>query len=188
MSEIRPGDVVRYSTLSRPNRWCREGMATTERGEDRTVLVDTYWDGGSERHVLTPAEVSTAEVLFNLDDYEELPRYQPASSRGRWAMYAPADRQVITSQHGLTVRYFVRKGAQPDPSTQVDNARVALDEAKAALSSAQSAVAYRQAELERLTACRCDPARPCLASECDPCSERVRCPVGAAVAGSRWDG
>jgi hypothetical protein len=99
----KPGTVVRY----RPERtWCREGTAIAD---DNGLLYDTYWHSGQD--VLSDAEAASAEVLFHLDDYEEIDRYQRMSST--WESYHPDDRRVITSQHRLQKRWLIRKDAVP---------------------------------------------------------------------------
>lgn len=150
MMAFREGDVLSYDS-ERPNRWCREGTAVAFARESSIVLVDTFWDfGGSESHVLTEAEMATARPRFNLNDYDELDRFK-SESRATWMKYAPADREVITSQHGLTCRWFTLKGASEDLGTQIENARAEVDEAwrkvRSAISSLKSA-RQRLAELE----------------------------------------
>ena len=149
MTEFKADDVVRY-TSERRDRWCREGTAIAC-GDD-AILVDTFWGGyGSDSHVLTPDERATAEVLFNIADYDELDRYNHGSE-GTWRKYAPGDRTVITSQHGLQRRWFVRKGAQPNLPTQIQNAREAVAQAEEKLSSAQWWLDSARRELAELEA------------------------------------
>ena len=148
------GDVVRYEPDG-GNRWCREGMAVAQLrgdGEGRIVYIDTYWAGMSGSHILTAAEATTVERLFNVGDYDELPRGCRLGSADKWAKYAPADRQVVTSQHGLQRRWFVRKGASEDHATQVENARVRLAEAESKLRSAQWSVESAQRDLANIEA------------------------------------
>jgi hypothetical protein len=144
---FKPGDVVRYDVAE---RHCREGMAIAkERAGGGVVLVDTFWQSSGE-HVLTDDELTTAEMVFNLADYDELDRYWHESA-AKWKTYAPADRETITSQHGLQVRWFVRKGALPDLQTQIENACEAFLDAQTKLRSAEfrAEVAWRDlAELE----------------------------------------
>lgn len=116
----RAGTVVRYTPdpSRHAPRWCREGMAIAD---DQGVLFDTYWQSGGDAHRLMPVEVETAEFVFDVCDFDELDRHSRGSA-AEWARYHPNDRQVITSQHGLQRRWFVRKGALPDLSTQIANA------------------------------------------------------------------
>lgn len=149
VSDLREDDVVSYVPADRFDRWwCREGTAVV-RADGR--LVDTYWGSGSDNHVLTDAEAETAEVKFNLGDFDELPRYD-RSQAGVWQRYAPGDRGRIPSQHGLEARYFIRKGASEDHATKVQNARDKLDEAESNLRSAQWSVDLAKRELDELTA------------------------------------
>ena len=140
-TEFKPGDVVRYEA---PSGWCREGTAITR--EDG-ILVDTYWL--NDNHVLTDEEIVTAELVFNLADYDELDRYQRNSAE-IWKTYSPTDRETVTSQHGLQVRWFVRKGARPDLQTQIENARQALTDAESKLQSAEARVRGARRDLEQL--------------------------------------
>ncbi|WP_277209201.1 hypothetical protein [Isoptericola croceus] len=148
--DFRENDVVRYDTLSRPDRWCREGFAIARRrGDGRIVLLDTFWALGSESHVLTGDEVATAQVEFNLDDFiaeRDIPGRWP------WQAFHPDDRRMYTSQHGLRVHRFVRKGAEPDGQTQIDNARRRVSEAEEKVASAQRSLEYARWMLEQETA------------------------------------
>lgn len=144
-TEFKPGDVVRYDTGT--ERHCREGMAIAEARLDGVVLFDTYWRSYGDRHLLTYDELATAEVVFNLDDYDELTEREAAA---KWEMYKPADREKVTSQHRLVVRWFIRQGAQPDLSTQIDNARQGVADAYEKLRSAEFGVQLAWAELKRL--------------------------------------
>ncbi|SHX96547.1 Uncharacterised protein [Mycobacteroides abscessus subsp. abscessus] len=120
MSTFRPDDVVRY----RPSaHHCQEGVAIAKDCGGSVVLVDTFWQSAShDDHVLTASEIASAELVFNMEGYDELDRYI-SSSEQLWNKYAATDRQVVTSQHGLQKRWFIRKGARPDWNTQIDNAR-----------------------------------------------------------------
>ena len=149
-TEFKPGDVVRYDPT---NRWCCEGTAIATTWKDRVVLLDTYWRSIGDDHRLTVEEIETVEFLFNTDDYDEM----SGGHRGRnapdtWATYAPTDRQRVTSQHGLQSRWFLRKGAQPDLATQIDNARQAVADAYEKLRWAGRDVDLALAELARLEA------------------------------------
>lgn len=115
MSAIRTGDVLSYV----PRRsHCREGTAFVVNA-DR--VVDTYWRpfGDGESHVLTEQELTTAEVRFNVHDFDVL---DSSGARRKWETYHPDDRSYISSQHGLREVLFVRRGATPDMATQILNA------------------------------------------------------------------
>ena len=126
-------------------------MAIAEARLDGVILFDTYWRTPGDRHLLTYEELATAEVLFNLDDYDELTERESTS---RWEMYKPADRQRITSQHGLVVRWFIRTGAEPDLQTQIENACEAFLDARSKLQSAENRVAVAWRDLAELEAKR----------------------------------
>lgn len=148
---FRSGDVVRYDTLTMPSRHCREGWAIAkERNDGRVVLLDTFW-GSTDNHVLTDEEVATAELVFNLADYDEFDQYDRSSS-ARWETYKREDRETVTSQHGLQRRWFVRKGAEPDLATQIENARQVLEDAERKLESAEWRVRGAKQDLEQLEA------------------------------------
>lgn len=126
---------------------CREGVAT----EDRPgVFLDTFW-GGGERHVLTAVERQTMRERFDTDDFEELDGSK-FEQHGRWATYAPADRETIPSQHGLQVRYFVRLGASPDLPTQIETAKAKVTEAEHQVERAASSLQWARDELAALEA------------------------------------
>ncbi|NMO00846.1 hypothetical protein HH308_06415 [Gordonia sp. TBRC 11910] len=148
--DIKPGDVVRY-TPSRDH--CREGMAWAIRPRGRQVLVDTYWNVGVDSHVLTDEEIATAEVVFNTNDFHELPRYDRGTP-DQWKRYAPKDRETISAQRGLQHRYFVRKGASEDWDTIVANARDYADECAADAEAAVRRGKLALDELERVLAQR----------------------------------
>lgn len=144
MHQFAPGDVLSYVP-----RWhhCREGTAFV--GEDG-VARDTFWrhtDTSAER--LNEAELATAEVRFNVNDYEALDLYAH-SSRPTWLTYDPDDRGRIPSQHGLQEALFVRKGSRPDLSTQIENARRAVEEAESEVRVAQGRLERRREDLAAL--------------------------------------
>lgn len=139
--DLRPGDVVRYEPKS---TWCHDGYAIAElRRDGQLVLVDTYWSGGSDGAVVGPDV--PYELLFNLADYEEKPAYV-------WERYAPADRQYIPKHAGYRTVHLVRKGATPDLSTQIENARERVTEAEDKLRTAQNDLDWRRRELAELEA------------------------------------
>lgn len=146
-TKLPMGTVVRYTPdESRHNpRWCREGMAIAD---ERGRLVDTYWCTSGDQHVLNEVEVESVEVLFSLDDYRELDRRHERT----WQEYRPEDRQVVTSQHGLRRRLFVREGAEPDHDTKVSNAREAVAEAEREVASARGRLRSAQWDLDLLLA------------------------------------
>jgi len=127
------------------SRHCREGVATEERPG---VLFDTFWTNG-DRHKLTETEATSARFRFDTDDFIELDanRFDNAD---QWNTFAPGDRQTITSQQGLQVRYFVRTGAAPDLATQIENARQKVSDAERAERSATSALTWARSELRAL--------------------------------------
>ena len=137
-ASLRPGDVVTYEP---ENRWCHDGWAVAEAREDRVVLVDTYWISGGK--VVKP---ETYEVQFNLADYDEV------SHRQTWEQYAETDRQWIPRHAGYQTIYLVRKGAQPDLATRIENAREAVREAEGKVRSAQWSLDWCRRELAELEA------------------------------------
>lgn len=139
------GDVVEWSPQ---DRHCREGTAIAlETHGGQIKLFDTFWDG-YEDHVLTDAEELTAEVLFNLNDYDEIDRYKRESQT--WSKYAPEDRQRVTSQHGLQTRWYVRKGASEHWPTQIRNAEDAVAKCVAAVESAERHLRWAREDLARV--------------------------------------
>ena len=126
------------------DRHCREGVATEERPG---VLLDTFWNGG-DRHHLTETEATSVRVRFDTDDFIEIDGDR--GRRGRWEQFAPEDRDTITGQHGLTVRYFTRHGASPDLATQIENAQTKVAEAEQELLRAKSHLRWAQDDLRAL--------------------------------------
>ncbi|QMU22047.1 hypothetical protein [Gordonia rubripertincta] len=153
----REGDVVRYRS-ERDNSWCREGMAiATKRSWDKdVVLIDTFWGHSSpEDHILTRGEIATAELLFNLADYDEVGRSRKAPP-AEWERRAEADRQIITQQHRLQNRWFIRKGSTEDRDTIIGNARTRLTEAESELESARRRVEWAREDLARAENVECE--------------------------------
>lgn len=146
--DVRPGVVVRYKPdPSRHDpRWCREGMAIAD---SAGVLFDTYWQSGNESHRLLPVELATIELLFHMDDYDELDRCSQ-TTKGLWATYHPDDRHVVTSQHRLQFRWFIRKGARPDIDTQIENAEEKVRECESRVESARQQLEWAQHDLDAL--------------------------------------
>lgn len=135
-----PGDVVRYEPES---TWCHDGYAIARARRDGSVaLFETYWVSGGDDNIVAPSEY---EVLFNLADYDERPEYV-------WETFAPADRQYIPKHAGYRTVHLVRKGATPDLSTQIENARESVTEAETKVRSAQHLLDWRRTELAELEA------------------------------------
>lgn len=138
--------VYDYETLDRPNRWCREGVAVEL---DGGRLIDTFWAGIGSSHQLTEAEVATAVLRFDTDDFDELDEYKQ-HSKATWNTYAPEDRETITSQHRLRSRLFIRKGAKPDLPTQIENASAELERLRGEAAMAQRRVEWAHDALAKL--------------------------------------
>lgn len=148
-------DVYRYRPArvgSDPN-WCREGLAI-EVASGR--LLDTYWDvrphDAMVDHYLTEQERATAEMLGNVDDFEPFKMHSAHYNSAGFDGFAENDRLVLTSQHGLTVHRYIRKGAKPSPDRILaklradisaalykrDSAMRSVDSARAALHHAET--------------------------------------------------
>lgn len=153
--------VYTYESIERPSRHCREELAVDRFFWDREqpiepnvplVLFDTFWGGGSETHRLTDAELATAVLVFDTDDYDMLPRYPRDSAHRTWLQYRPEDRKTVTSQHGLQNDYYVRKGSKPDLLTKIENARAHLESRESKLRQATWGVESAQRDLDELLA------------------------------------
>lgn len=145
-----PGDVVSYTPES---TWCHEGIAIVQDPVRHTgcyQMLDTYW--GTQPSEISDAEASTAELMFKLADYDELDRYSSHASQSTWDKYAPVDRQLITSQHGLQKRWFIRKGASPDWATQISNAQGVVSAHVDELESAQRRLQWARDDLASVIA------------------------------------
>ena len=136
-ADLRAGDVIRYEPQ---NRWCHDGYAIAEARDGRLILIDTYWI--SSGSVVSP---SSYEVLFNLGDYEE-------KRAGEWETYAPTDRQYLPRHSGYQTVHLVRRGATPDLSTQIQNARERVAEAEEKVRSAQWGLDLARRDLAALEA------------------------------------
>lgn len=124
---FREGDVVRYSP---EKSWCRERFAIATERRGSVVLVDTYWGlAGYDRAVLTANEAASAELSFNLAEVTKVTGATEFVRRTKWERYAEADQFVVTSQHGLTVTYFVRSGAEQSRAAELEQQRTAVEEA-----------------------------------------------------------
>lgn len=154
MTEYTAGTVITYTPADRHDRyWCREGMAVAENRADGTVFfADTYWGSGMDRHILSDAEIATADVLFHLD------RFRRIEASETWDDFAPVDRQLITSQHRLRNEKYVRIGSSPDLETRLENAREKVREAEEEVGAAKRRLAWAQEDLEKLTGAEVDAA------------------------------
>jgi hypothetical protein len=139
--------VYTYESIERPSRHCREELAVER---DPGVLIDTFWSLGSESHRLTQAEKGTAVLVFDTDDYDQLPTYPRDAARRTWETYRSDDRAIITSQHGLQNDYYVRKGSKPDLATRIENAERVVEAAESNLRSAESGVRWAREDLATL--------------------------------------
>lgn len=149
--QFSPGDVLRYTPYG--GMHARQGTAIVR---DNGRAVDTYWDeqGNGECHLLRPDELASAELLFNVGDYEVIGTvgHCAPSDEWKWLQYHPDDRQRIGSQHQYCALLFVRKGAKPDLSTRITNARQAVADAESHLESARHRLHWCQDDLAKLEA------------------------------------
>lgn len=126
---------------------CKEGWAVeTEDG----LLLDTYWS--SDRSHLSKGEITSAKFRFDTDDFEEIEHHRGRGTPPEWLRYAPEDRNYISSQHGLSTRWFIRKGASPDLATELANQHYAVEEAESELRAAQSKLSWERNKLAELEA------------------------------------
>ena len=164
------GTVVRFipDPSQHSPRWCREGIAIAQK-DGR--LHDTFWGSGSEAHIVREVELPSVEVLFHMDDYDELDKWRP--DRQKWLTYAPDDRKRITMQHGLQERLFIRKGALPHRETMLAQARQKVEDAEGDVRRAEGDLRWAREDLAALLAapldCTCRPSL-CAREECPACS------------------
>lgn len=143
---LREGDVLHY-IADDEERHCREWQAVINK---HGAAVDTFWGTSAcGEHVLTPTELHTAVVRFNLADYNELDQFSP-QSESIWSRYAPCDRETITSQHGLRKRLFIHKEAVEDLVTQVEAAQALVVELEHEAELAERRVKWSRKELAEL--------------------------------------
>lgn len=126
---------MRVYTYTPTTTWCREGVAVEhEPGHYR----DTFWSTSDAWGSLTEGERATLALSFDTDQYRQIGGdYERGTPPAEWLTYDRADRERIPSQHGLQVRWYVRLGARPSLSMQVENARTVLDAAVVAADAAQ---------------------------------------------------
>lgn len=150
-----PGDVLSYLPA---HHHCRQGTAlVAENGR----AFDTFWRivPDNESHFLTEQELATAEVKFNVNDYDMLDEYAKGSE-AKWKTYHPDDRGRIGSQHQWQSIYFVRKGAQPSLDTQIANAQADVEKAEADVRSAEHTLTWRREDLAKLEASASEGKQP----------------------------
>lgn len=142
---LRERDIVRYTPAS-PFR--RDGFAQVhidwQRGEP--YGKDTF-DQNDTR--LTPDELATATVLFNLADFAERPHLFEET-------WAPEDVVVLPTRKGMVQRKFLRVGAEMLPEPQVIARRLAIREqeeqrARAEMLSPLADQSYTSTPLPELT-------------------------------------
>ena len=134
-------DVYTYS----PKEYhCTEGLAIEN---DRGLLIDWFWGGDVVSHrQYVDRDAEDLKLIANLNDYELTPR----DGRESNCNYAPEDRLVITSQHGLQQTFYIRKGSIMDLATRIKNACERLEEAQSEMRSAQRRVEYAQEALNEI--------------------------------------
>jgi len=136
------GDVYTYSPKE---RHCLEGLAIeNEHGK----IIDWFWSGDVVGNQVVSPDAEDLTKIANLYDYEMTPRDGRESNQD----YAPEDRLLIHSQHGLQQTHYIRKGAKPDLATRIENARERLSEAEYDARSAQRRVKSAQEALAELEA------------------------------------
>lgn len=134
------GDVYTYSPKE---HHCIEGLAIeNEHGK----IIDWFWGGDVVGNQVVSPDAEDLTRIANLNDYVLTPR----SGRESNVDYAPEDRLTIHSQHGLQRTHYIRKGARPDRTTKIENARRRLEDAESKARSAQHQVEWAQRELDLL--------------------------------------
>lgn len=155
MMSIREGDVLKYTPAT---DWCNEGLAMVHRSvisPTGFVVIDTYWQTGlspdfTDGHRLSDEEMAGAEVLFNVSDYSVLakgPNCYTEKVSEEWHRYAPEDRERVTSQHGLSVVYLVKKGAERSHRAHANRLKARIEGARRELCSAQNHLKSLEEEL-----------------------------------------
>lgn len=150
--KLTPGNVLSYIPK---DYHCRQGTAIVL--EDGRGAVDTFWDEfgkDSNCHWLTGKELETAEVKFNVNDYEQIGTYGHCapSDEAEWARYRPEDRAHIGSQSQWCAVLLVRKGSKPDTETIIENARREVELAEGDVESANRKLGWARENLAKLEA------------------------------------
>lgn len=134
------GDVYTYTPKS---RHCMEGLAVEN---ERGIIIDWFWSGDAVGNQAVSPGAEDLTKIANLSDYDLTPMNGRKSNKD----YAPEDQLVLTSQHGLRRTYYIRKGAEPDLTTKIENARKRLEQAESDARSAQFQVERAREDLDRL--------------------------------------
>lgn len=148
---MKIGDVYRFHW--KPGQgpegdayWCFDGkLIVRETRDGGLILVDTYWGSGDNR-TFTPEraqEQGELTLLFNLDDVEQLGRYESPH------YYAPEDVFEFHHQHGCYQRWMKRKGAARCRDTILAEFRRRLEDAHKKADSAVRAVEWAARDLQR---------------------------------------
>lgn len=163
---FRAGDVLNYTPKHRHARSHAAVVETIGPWAD-LVAFDIYWS--ADRTRLTGAELETATVRFNLDDFEEVQLQVELQD------FHPDDRNELYNPNGRT-RYFRRKGAVPDLGTQLSNTEGLLADANEELAHWTRKKAELEAQASDLRVrVRLAPPRP------EPAAELAAAPAGASA-------
>lgn len=69
-----------------------------------------------------------------------------------WLSCKPVDRQILTIANGNAVAYYVKKGAQPDLDTQIENQQQVISQARLKAAAAGAQLKTEERLLEKLIA------------------------------------
>ncbi|MDR3551249.1 MAG: hypothetical protein P4L31_07590 [Candidatus Babeliales bacterium] len=147
--EIKLNDVfhANYKDTSKSNR-CFEGLLVARQGNDRIILVDTFWNSENKWWTLEDVENELNLTYYcNLDDYDlkNIPNAQK--------FYDKTDYIYMHSQHACveSCRYFyLKKGATKSKDKMIASLNEKIEEAKCKISSANSTIEWALKDIKKI--------------------------------------
>lgn len=136
-NQLLAGDVLEYNTHPLDKR-------------ERPKMAVVTADGTSP---ISEAELKGARLLFNRNGYTLVAG--PSRSKSVpafWLSCKPVDRQILTIANGNAVAYYVKKGAQPDLDTQIENQQQVISQARLKAAAAGAQLKTEERLLEKLIA------------------------------------
>ena len=141
MSTYKPrqGDIIEYGGYGH----CRDGVAIVkyDNRQKKHHYIDTYWLSGSDSYV--SPDLEKVELVFNLRNVKPVDKWV-------YEQYDKVDRYLLSSEHGYRKTYYVKKGAKPSLSQQIENAYEEQNEARRELDSAISSYRWATEKVTKL--------------------------------------
>lgn len=151
LDELTRGIAIDLSSLNATHLLAGDVLEYNEHPLDRRVrpkMAVVTADGVSP---ISDAELNGAVLLFNRNDYVLVAG--PSRSKAEpslWLSFKPGDRQRLTIANGNAVAYYVKKGAQPDLDTQIENQQQVIGQARLKAAEARARLKTEERLLEKL--------------------------------------